>query len=116
MEALGNIPKYKPRVTLFELWPREADNVLFRRAVHFQLSTRPWAGVDGVRICARCGWLVSDETKRLATDNGKIGLIAAISQPTGALVAFAPVLGTAGENSPRLFKPLCGVCSTFGMT
>ena len=85
-------------VTLFEMWPREADTALFRQAVHSRLPTRPWLGVDGFEFVLRSGWSGMGRRdfgrRRRSTRN------AAMSRPTGNPVAFVPVFGTAGENSP----------------
>lgn len=85
-------------VTLFEIWPREADTALFRQAVHSRLPTRPLPGVDGFEFILRSGWSGMDEE---VSNGGEDRQECCMSRrPTGNPVAFTPVFGTAGENSP----------------
>lgn len=75
------------------------DKIWGQRHVHSRLPTRPCLGVDGFEFVLRSGWSGMGRRgfgrRRRSTRN------AAMSRPTGNPVAFAPVFGTAGENSPR---------------
>lgn len=62
--GLGNIFRYKPVVTLFEMWRREADIALADRAL---MAAYP-AGVDGIEFVLWSSWVGWDDE---VSDNGE---------------------------------------------